>query len=324
MRILSGATPTGPLHLGNYFGALRQWIELQTKGEGLYFIADYHALTTVRDPEVMAQNTFDQAVAYLALGLDPERAILWRQSDIPEVCELTWILSTVTPMGLLERCHAYKDKTARGISPDHGLFAYPVLMAADILLFHANLVPVGDDQKQHVEVTRDLAIKFNNTYGETLTVPEEHIVEAVGRVPGVDNEKMSASYGNEIRIFDTDKKVRKKIMSIVTDSKEVDEPKEPEGNVVFELYKLMATAEETAAFADRFRAGGLGYGDAKKTLNERFQEYFADARARETELREKPGEVEEILQEGAKRARAIADETLDQVRTATGLSRRIK
>lgn len=319
MRILSGLTPSGAIHLGNYFGAVRQWIELQDRGEAFYFIANYHALTSVRNAEVLSKNTFDVALDYLALGLDPERAVLWRQSDVHEVCELAWILTTVTPMGLLERCHAYKDKVSQGMSPDHGLFAYPVLMAADILLFHSDKVPVGEDQKQHIEVTRDIAIKFNATYAEVFKLPEEYIAAGVGRVPGVDGRKMSSSYGNDIRIFEDEGKIRKKIMSIVTDSKGVEEAKDPEGSVIFELYKLMARPEQVEELAGRYRAGGMGYGYAKQALFDAFLEKFGPARERRAELAKEPEKVEAILKRGAEKARAIALETMGKVRRAVGI-----
>ncbi len=319
MRTLSGLTPSGPIHLGNYFGAIRQWIEMQDKGEALYFIADYHALTSVRNAEKLLKNSFDVALDYLALGLDPERAILWRQSDVPEVCELSWILTTITPVALLERCHAYKDKVANGLSPEHGLFSYPVLMAADILLYASDKVPVGEDQKQHIEVTRDIAGKFNGTYGDTFKLPEEYIAAGVGRVPGIDGRKMSSSYGNDVRIFDSESSIRKKIMAIVTDSKGVDEPKEPDGNVIFELFKLMAKPQQIDELAARFRAGGMGYGHAKQELFAAFLEKFEPARKRRAELAQEPAKVEDILQRGAEKARVIAHETMDRVRRAVGL-----
>ncbi len=325
VRTLSGTTPSAlGLHLGNYCGAVRQWIDLQSRGEALYFIADYHALTTVRDPASLAANSHAVALDYLALGLDPARAILFRQSDVPEVCELTWILSTVTPMGLLERCHAFKDKVAQGIPSDHGLFAYPVLMAADILIYRSTLVPVGEDQKQHVEVTRDIALKFNGTYGDVLTLPEPYIAPGVERVPGVDGRKMSKSYGNDVRIFDPEKQVRKMIMSITTDSRGVADAKVPEGNTIYELYRLIAPEAATADLARRFRAGGLGYGDAKKELADRFFERFEPMRRRRAELAAEPERVEEILRDGAARARAIAIDTMASVRKAVGIGRRAR
>ncbi len=322
MRVLSGATPSAEgIHLGNYFGAVREWIGLQSEPnyETLYFIADYHALISVRDPETFRKNCLAVALDYLALGLDPNRAILYRQSDLPEVCELTWILTTLTPMGLLERCHAYKDKVAHGIPADHGLFAYPVLMAADILLPRSDLVPVGQDQKQHVEVTRDIAMKFNQAYGEVFPLPEPKINPNTAKVPGIDGQKMSKSYKNDVKIFETEKRIRKTIMKIVTDSKEVDESKEPEGNTIFELYKLMATEPEVQELADKFRAGGFGYGEAKQTLFEKFMETFSAAREKRSQLEQNLGEVEDVLREGARRAREYASETMELVHNAVGL-----
>lgn len=322
MRILSGIQASGVLHLGRYFGALRQFLDLQGEGDSFYFIADYHALTTVRDPAVLSHNTNTMAMEYLALGVDPKQSILFRQSDVPETCELAWFLSTVTPMGLLQRCHSYKDKVAQGIPADHGLFAYPVLMAADILLYRGDVVPVGQDQKQHVEVTRDIAIKFNQIYGDVLTIPEPRIIPAVAKVPGIDGQKMSSSYGNAVFLFETEKKIRKRFMGVVTDSTPVEDPKEPEGNTIFELYKLMATPEQVAALADQFRAGGMGYGHAKQALFEAFMEYFGAARERYAELQKDPAAVEDILQDGARRAREAAHEVIAAVRDATGISRR--
>ncbi|MEM7166312.1 MAG: tryptophan--tRNA ligase [Planctomycetota bacterium] len=323
MRILSGIQSSSVLHLGRYFGALRQFLDLQREGDGYYFIADYHALTTVRDPDVLAHNTNTMALEYLALGLDPQQSILFRQSDVPETCELAWFLSTVTPMGLLQRCHSYKDKVAHGVSPDHGLFAYPVLMAADILLYRGDVVPVGQDQKQHVEVTRDIAIKFNQIYGEILTIPEPRIMPEVARVPGIDGEKMSSSYGNTVSLFESDKKTRKRFMSVVTDSTPVEDPKEPDGNTVFELYKLMASEAQIAELAEQFRAGGMGYGHAKQALYEAFLDYFGPARERYAELQKDPSTIEDVLQDGARRARETARELIAAVRDATGISRRI-
>jgi tryptophanyl-tRNA synthetase len=320
---LSGLTPTSSgIHLGNYFGAVRQWIDLQDAGGAHYFIASYHALTTVRDPAKLSSNIRAVAMDYLALGLDPERAVIYRQEDVPEVCELSWILSTLTPMGLLERCHAYKDKVSQGISADHGLFAYPVLMAADILIVRSHRVPVGQDQKQHVEVTRDIAGKFNQTYGEVFPVPEPLILEGnAAKVPGIDGQKMSKSYGNDLCIFESEKKLRKRVMSIVTDSQGVDEPKEPEGNTIFELYKLVATDEKVAAMADKLRSSGIGYGygHAKQELFEAMLEYFADARSRRLQLEENPDEVEQILRSGADRIRPVVEKTMDAVRSAIGV-----
>lgn len=319
MRALSGIQPSGEFHIGNYFGAMKHFVALQEQDhEGYYFIANYHALTTIRDAAEMRRLTQDVAMNFLAFGIDPERSVLFRQSDVPQVTELTWLLSCVTPMGLLERCHAYKDKVAQGISPDHGLFAYPVLMAADILIYDSDLVPVGQDQKQHVEVTRDIAVKFNETFGETLKLPEPHILPEVAVVPGVDGRKMSKSYGNTIPVFDTDNNIRKRIMSIVTDSTPVDDPKDPDTCNVFALYKLFASPEQTQKMAERYRAGGLGYGEAKKELVTLVLDYFADARARKQKLLGTPGYVEEVLQAGGARAREKAAEVLERCRGVAG------
>ncbi len=320
MRVLSGIQPTGTLHLGNYFGAIRQHIALQEGNESFYFIADYHALTTVRDAEQMRANVREVALTYLALGLDPAKAVFFRQSDVPEVTELSWILSTVTPMGLLQRCHAYKDKVEQGISADHGLFAYPVLMAADILIYKSNLVPVGQDQKQHVEVTRDIAIKFNLTYGEVLVVPEERILPEVAIVPGIDGRKMSKSYGNTIGIFDTGGALKKRVMAIVTDSTPLEAPKDPAKCNVFALVKLFASAGELETFAQRYRAGGLGYGEVKKRLLELIDAHFAEARTRRAELEKDPARVDQALAQGAARARAVAVRTIQEVRRAVGMT----
>ncbi len=320
---LSGLTPSNSgIHLGNYFGAVRQWIDLQDQGGAHYFIASYHALTTVRSAEVLSSNISGIAMDYLALGLDPEKAVIYRQEDVPEVCELSWILSTVTPMGLLERCHAYKDKVAQGLSADHGLFAYPVLMAADILIVRSHRVPVGQDQKQHVEVTRDIAGKFNQTFAEVFPIPEPLIFEGqAAKVPGIDGQKMSKSYGNDLCIFDSEKKLKKKVMSIVTDSQGVEDPKNPEGNTICDLYKLVATEDQVAEMDDKMRATGIGYGygHAKQQLFDSLLEYFADARTRRAKLEADPEQVEEILHEGARRVRPVIEETMDAVRSAVGV-----
>ena len=274
MRILSGIQPSGKLHLGNYFGMMKPALELQKEGQAFIFIADYHALTSVTDPRALRQGSIDVALDFLACGLDTDKAIFYRQSDIPEVTELTWLLSVVTPMGLLERCHSYKDKVAKGLPATHGLFAYPVLMAADILIMQSNVIPVGRDQKQHVEVTRDIAIKFNNVYGQVFTLPEPSIREDVAVVPGVDGQKMSKSYNNTIEIFGDLKEAKANIMRIVTDSKTVADAKNPDECNVFALYKLFATDAEREAMAARYRAGGLGYGEVKKALFEKFEAHF--------------------------------------------------
>ena len=318
MRILTGIQPSGKLHLGNYFGAMRNAFDLQKKGEAFLLIANYHALTTVRDGKLLREMTTDVALDFLACGLDVEKTVFYRQSDVPEVQELAWMLSCLTPMGLLERCHSYKDKIAHGFDASHGLFAYPVLMAADILIMNADLVPVGKDQKQHLEVTRDLAQKFNNAYGEVFKLPEPFIPDNVATIPGTDGQKMSKSYNNPIQLFEDLKSIKKKIMGIVTDSKGLEEPKEPEGNSIYELYKLFATPEEAEEMASNFRAGGYGYGHAKKALFEIYERTFAPFRAKREELQKNLDYVEEILQKGAERARIQASSVMKRVREATG------
>ncbi len=319
MRVLSGIQPSGRLHIGNYFGAMRQHLQLQAANDGFYFIADYHALTSGPKPDDLAEYTVGVAMDYLALGLDPKKTVFWRQSDVPEVTELSWILSCITPMGLLQRCVSYKDKVAQGISANHGLFAYPVLQAADILAFHSNLVPVGADQKQHIEVTRDIAATFNNIYGELLTLPQDHILKEVAVVPGVDGRKMSKSYGNTIEIFEPESSVKKKVMRMVTDSTPVEEPKDPEKCNIFALLRLVASAEELADWEKRYRAGGMGYGEAKKRLAELLLEYFKPYRQKRTELDSDKSYVRQVLADGAARARAVAQKTLADVRNAVGL-----
>jgi len=320
MRTLTGIQPSGTLHIGNYFGAMRPAIEAQTRGECFYFIADYHSMTSLLDPEERRRNTLGVALDWLACGLDPARSVLWRQSDVPEVAELAWILGTLTPMGLLERAHSYKDKTAKGISPNFGLFAYPVLMAADILLYDTNRVPVGRDQKQHLEMTRDIAIKFNLTYGETLVVPEAEIRDDLAVVPGLDGQKMSKSYGNTIDIFGDEKVLRKRIMGIVMDSRPPAEPKpDADRNLAIQLLRLFASADVAKDFEDRLRAGGLGYGDLKKALFEHYWNTFSAARARRAELAANLDHVNAVLRDGAERARAVADGVLSRVRRASGL-----
>src|SRR5450432_3165922 len=304
MRILSGIQPSGALHLGNYFGMMRPALDLQEKGEAYYFIADYHSMTSLFDAKERRKNTLDVALDFLACGLDPKRTVFFRQSDVPEVTELAWLLSTVTPMGLLERAHSYKDKVAKGISPSHGLFAYPVLMAADILIYDSNVVPVGRDQKQHVEMTRDIAIKFNEQYGQTFVIPEPQIREEVAVVPGTDGQKMSKSYGNTIEIFGNEKSLKKKIMGIQMDSRQPAEPKpDAEKNLAIQLLKLVAPENVGKEFEHKLRAGGLGYGDLKKALFENYWSYFASARARRTELAADLNYVNGVLADGATRAR---------------------
>ncbi len=320
MRILSGIQPSGKLHLGNYFGMMRPALQLQEKGDVFLFIANYHALTTVDNPAQLWQDTLDVAIDFLACGIDPSRTIFFRQSDVPEVHELMWLLSIVTPVGLLERCHSYKDKLAKGFAPSHGLFAYPVLMAADILIYQSNLVPVGRDQKQHVEVTRDIAIKFNNQYGTVFTIPEPSIAEEVAVVPGLDGQKMSKSYGNTIELFGDLKETKSRIMKIVTDSTPLEAPKDPDACTIFALYKLFVGETERAAMAQRYRAGGMGYGHAKKALFEAFEAAFTPLRKRRDELAADRGYVEAVLRAGAERARAEARITLDRARQAVGLA----
>ena len=319
MRVLSGTQPTQDhLHIGNYFGALRQQVALQQKYETLIFIADLHAMNSVRDAE--QRRRFSNAVAldFLSCGLDPVQAMLFRQSDVPEVCELAWYLSTVTPMGLLERGHAYKDKVAQGQSAIHGLFAYPVLMAADILLYRADLVPVGRDQKQHIEMARDMAEAFNRTYdAEVLTLPEPHILDDVAVVPGTDGRKMSKSYDNGIPMFATEKQIKKAVMGIVTDSTPVEDPKDTK-STVFEIWSLFAAADDRKEMFERAGAGGLGYGDVKKDLLRRLLEFFAPMRERRAALEKNLDEVESVLLDGASRAREIGAPILDDVRQAAG------
>lgn len=319
MRILSGIQPSGKLHLGNYFGMMKPALQWQERGEAFYFIANYHALTTVADPVRLRRDTWDVALDFLACGLEPSRTTFFRQSDVPEVTELTWLLSIVTPMGLLERCHSYKDKLARGLAATHALFSYPVLMAADILAYQSDVVPVGRDQKQHVEVTRDIAAKFNAQFGPVFKLPEPSIQEDVAVVPGLDGQKMSKSYGNTIELFGDLKEIRARIMRIVTDSKELAEPKDPDTCNVFALYKLFATPAEREDMAARYRAGNFGYGTAKKALFEAFEAYFAPLRKRREELAANSDYVEKVLQKGAARAREEISKTLSAAREATGL-----
>lgn len=321
MRVLTGLQPSGKLHVGNYFGAMEPAVALQQAGDAFYFIANYHAMTTVKDPAELRSWTRELALDFLACGLDPERSVFFRQSDVPEVNELAWILSTVCPLSLLEKCHSYKDKVAKGFSASHGLFAYPVLMAADILLYDANQVPVGKDQKQHLEVTRDLAGKINDAFGEgTLVVPEPIIRESVAVVPGLDGQKMSKSYHNTLPIFDEEKPSKKLIMRIQTDSTPVEEPKAVEGSLLLPLYRLFAADADYQEMVAQHEAGGVGYGDFKKRLAEAYWDFFADMRAKRAELAADPGYIDAILAKGAEKARATANVTLDRVRKAVGLA----
>ncbi len=324
MRILSGIQPSGVLHIGNYFGMMRPAIALQAEGEAFYFIADYHALTSVREPKVLHENSRRVALDFLACGLDPERAAVFRQSDVPQVTELAWILSTVAPMGLLERSHSYKDKLARGMLPSVGLFNYPVLMAADILIYDSDVVPVGKDQRQHIEITRDLAVKMNETFGSEpagriFKLPEARIQAATEVVPGIDGQKMSKSYGNNIDIFGDEKETRKRVMSIVTDSTPVEAPKDPSKSTIFQLYSLVASKNEIVEMRERFEKGGTGYGDFKKQLFEKLWEYFAPMRKRRAEILADKSYIDNVLAHGAERANEVADEVMKRVRTAVGL-----
>jgi tryptophanyl-tRNA synthetase len=319
MRILSGIQPSGVLHVGNYFGMMKPAIALQDEGEALYFIADYHALTSVRDPDVLRENVRRVAVDFLATGLDPERAALFKQSDVPQVTELTWILSTVAPKGLLERAHSYKDKLARGLAPMVGLFSYPVLMAADILIYDSDIVPVGKDQKQHIEITRDLAGKMNEQFGQIFKLPEARINPETEVVPGLDGQKMSKSYGNNIDIFGDEKETRKRVMSIVTDSTPVEAPKDPAKSTIFQLYSLFASKDEIASMRERFKKGGTGYGDFKKELFEKLWEYFSPMRKRREEILADKLYIDDVLVRGAKRANEVAEDVMTRVRIAVGL-----
>ena len=319
MRILSGIQPSGVLHIGNYFVMMRPAIALQAEGEAFYFIADYHALTSVRDPKALRENSRLVALDFLACGLDPERGALFRQSDVPQVTELAWILSTIAPMGLLERAHSYKDKLARGLAATVGLFDYPVLMAADILIYDSDIVPVGKDQKQHIEIARDLAVKMNETFGQIFKLPQPRIHTATEVVPGIDGQKMSKSYGNNIDIFGDEKEMRKRVMSIVTDSTLVEAPKDPSRSTIFQLYSLFASKNEIAEMRERFQKGGTGYGDFKKQLFEKLWEYFTPMRKRREEILADKTYIDNVLALGAKRANEIADQVMQRVRNAVGL-----
>lgn len=319
MRILSGIQPSGSLHLGNYFGMMKRMIDYQEKNELFCFLVNYHALTSVFDGAFLRRQTFEAACDFLALGLDPDRSVFWVQSDVPEVTELTWLLSNVTGMGLLERCHSFKDKTAKGIPASHGLFSYPVLMAADILLYGGEKVPVGKDQKQHLEVARDIALRFNSAYGETFVVPEPDIEEDVAVLPGIDGQKMSKSYDNTIEIFADEKTLRQKVMSIKTDSTPVDEPKPLEGNILYDLYSLFLDEKGKAALKERFLTPGLRYGDMKKELFGVIWDYFAPYRKEREKLVRERDHVVETMQKGARKARQAAAVYLERARRNVGL-----
>ncbi len=320
MRILSGIQPSGALHIGNYFGAIRQYVELQKGNDAFYFVADYHALTSVRDAAKLRKYVFDVIVDLLSLGLDPESATLFVQSDVPETTELAWLLTTVTPMSWLEKCVSYKDKVQQGISADHGLFAYPILQAADILLYDADLVPVGQDQKQHLEITRDVAERFNHVYGDVFKLPKPHILDSVAVVPGVDGRKMSKSYDNTIEIFDDPKTILKKCKKIVTDSTPVDEPKNPETDNLFALFKLFAPEDQVAEVDRRYREGGIGYGEVKTRLAEHISARFAEPRERRAEWVAHPEKVAEVRASAADRAKKAARVVLDRARGACGVA----
>jgi tryptophanyl-tRNA synthetase len=320
MRVLSGIQLTGRFHWGNYFGAIRQYIQLQGEPQNaFYFIANLHALTTIRDRQALAQYTLDAAIDLLALGLDPNRATLFVQSDVPEVSELCWLLMTGAPMGLLERCHAYKDKKAKGVSADAGLFAYPVLMAADILAYDSDTVPVGEDQVQHIEVCRDLAASFNHEFGETFVLPKAKLLDRSARVPGVDGEKMSKSYNNTLAVFEEPKALRKQVMRIVTDSRPMEQPKDPESDHLYQLYSLFSSDAQRDEMAALYRRGGFGYGEVKKALADLAADYFAPARDRRKDLEAHPQRVREVLGDGAARARAKAAEVLRRAQDACGV-----
>ncbi len=320
MRVLSGIQPTGRFHWGNYFGAIRQYVQLQYEAEeAFYFIANLHALTTIRDAAVLRQYTLEAAIDLLALGIDPDRATLFVQSDVPQVCELCWLLMTVTPMGLLERCHAYKDKKAKGLPADAGLFTYPVLQAADILAYDSDTVPVGEDQVQHIEVCRDVAASFNSRFGPVFVLPKAKVMEDAARVPGIDGEKMSKSYNNTIDIFDPPEVVRKKVMRIKTDSRPPEEPKDPETDTLYQLYSLFASEEDKRAMAERYRRGGFGYAEVKVALADLAVDFFAEARERRRELESRPEKIREILGDGAAKARRKASEVLRRAQEACGI-----
>ena len=323
--ILSGIQPSGKLHIGNYFGAIRQHIDMQEQGDAFYFIANYHSLTTLKNGDNLYRNTIDVTLDYLALGLDPEKATFFAQSDVPQVVELAWMLGTLTPVSLMEKGVSYKDKIASGLSPNIGLFTYPVLQAADILIYHSNIVPVGEDQKQNIEICRDLAGKFNRTYeGEFLVVPEEYIVKSVAIVPGTDGRKMSKSYGNTIPIFGEGKPLKKTIMSIKTDSTPLEAPKDPDTDTVFALIKLFASKVQQSEIASKYRAGGYGYGHAKNDLLSFIKEYFGDALEKRKKLEQDLDYVKDVLAEGGRKARIRAEQVMEPIREVSGIVRSFK
>lgn len=319
MKVLSGIQPTGRPHWGNYFGAIQQYIQLQSEDQAFYFIANLHALTTIRDGEQLRQNSLDAAIDLLALGLDPDQATLFIQSDVPEISELCWLLMSGTPKGLLDRCVSYKDKIEKGLPVVTGLFTYPVLQAADILAYDSDIVPVGEDQIQHIEVCRDIAQAFNHSFGETFVLPKPRVLDSSARVPGTDGEKMSKSYGNFIEVFEPVKSMKKKIMRISTDSRPMEDPKEPEGDHLFQLFSLFGSDDEIKTMADMYRAGGFGYGDVKKAIAMAAENYFAPARQRRAELESDLDRVHQILGDGAAAARKKAGEVLARAKKACGV-----
>ena len=318
LRVLSGIQPSGTLHLGNYFGMMSRMINYQEENELFCFIANYHALTTNFNKEILSDNTFNAVCDFLALGLDPEKSTFWVQSDVPEVTELTWILASNASVGLMGRATSFKDKVSQGVKPNMGLYSYPILMAADILLFDSQIVPVGKDQKQHLEMTRDIAARFNNNFGDTLILPEADIDEETQLVPGIDGQKMSKSYNNTIPIFDNEKKIRKQIMRIITDATDIDQPKDKE-TPLFQIFCLFLNDKETNDLSDRYEGRGLRYGDIKQELFERVMDYFSSFRKKREDLVSRPDLVRDILKTGAGKAQIVAIEVLDRVRAATGI-----
>jgi tryptophanyl-tRNA synthetase len=321
MRVLSGIQPSGVLHIGNYLGMIQPMVASQETSDLFCFIADLHSLTSVFDAQRHFDLTNEAILDLCALGIDPDKSVFWVQSDVPEVTELTWYLNTVTPVGLLERCHSYKDKIAKNLPANNGLFSYPVLMAADILMYQSDVVPVGKDQKQHVEVARDIAIKFNQTYGEAFTVPEPRIKEEVAVIPGIDGQKMSKSYGNTLDIFAPEAVLKKKVMSIVTDPTPLENPKDPDKSIVFAVYKLLALAEKATDMEQKLRKGGYGYGDAKKELFSVLWEYFLPFRKKRGQIANNLDYIADVRKKGADKARAVGLQTLDKVRKLVGVKK---
>ena len=319
MRVLSGIQPSGTLHLGNYFGMMSRMVRYQSKNDLFCFIANYHAQTTIPTAQTLSENTFNATCDFLALGIDPEISTFWVQSDVPQVTELMWILSSLTSVGSLDRATSYKDKIAQGIKPNAGLYSYPILMAADILLFDADLVPVGKDQKQHLEMTRDIAIRFNNSFGQTLIIPEPDIEKETQLIPGVDGKKMSKSYDNTIPIFDSEENIRKRIMTIITDAADINEPKD-KNTPLFQLYSLFLDKQDQSKLSARYDGGGLRYGDVKKELFQKVMDHFQPFREKRASLVSRPKEVRDILRLGAKKANIIAEEVLDRVKSSVGIN----